>query len=234
MAGSMASVGAARKLWLRWVIANSLGEAVGLGAASLLGAALALGIQAAFGTLAPLVIFVVAVLAGTFEGLVVGAAQSLVLKQALPALRPRHWIAASAAGAFVAWVLGMLPSTLIDFGAAAAGSAPPPDIPDALQYLFAAGLGLLAGPILGFAQWIVLRDHVRGAGWWLPANALGWALGMPLVFMVAGSAPPSGITAGFVLLVLGVIALVGAVVGMVHGAFLIWLLRRGQPRLAST
>jgi heme/copper-type cytochrome/quinol oxidase subunit 4 len=49
---------------------------------------------------------------------------------------------------------------------------------------------------------------------------------MPLVFVVAGSAPPEGITVGFALSVVLTIAAVGAVVGAVHGLALVWLLRR--------
>jgi hypothetical protein len=221
------------QLWWQWVLANAAGEAVGLGAASLIGVALAWTVERTLGAdpeqsqraFAGLAMMAVLVFAGTFEGTVVGVAQALVLRRWLKSLRWKRWVLATAAGALVAWTLGMLPSTLMDLSAEAAG-APAPEISDAMQYAFAVLLGAAAGPILGFAQWMVLRRHVHKAGWWLAANSAGWALGMPLVFVVAGSAPPEGITVGFALSVVLTIAAVGAVVGAVHGLALVWLLRR--------
>jgi hypothetical protein len=209
-------------LYGRWVLANAAAEGIGLGLAFLLGAAIAVSVNALFGTVAPLVVMLVAVLGGTFEGVVVGWGQWLVLRRPFPAISRRAWVLATAGGAFIAWVLGMLPSTLLDFSAAA-GSVPAPEISDALQYLLAAGLGLVAGPVLACAQWLVLRKHVRKAGWWMPANALAWACAMPLTFVVAGNFPPGGITPGFGALMVGAIFLIGGIVGAVHGLALLWL-----------
>jgi hypothetical protein len=46
---------------------------------------------------------------------------------------------------------------------------------------------------------------------------------MPLVFRIAGSAPPEGVTAPFVAEALVWIAVVGGVVGAVHGLVLVRL-----------
>jgi len=40
----------------------------------------------------------------------------------------------------------------------------------------------LMGSLIGLSQWLVLRKHVRQAGWWILACAVGWGL----VFLVTG------------------------------------------------
>ena len=38
--------------------------------------------------------------------------------------------------------------------------------------------GAVLGLVLGTAQWLVLRSHVPGAGWWVAANVVAGALGL--------------------------------------------------------
>jgi hypothetical protein len=40
-------------------------------------------------------------------------------------------------------------------------------------------MGMVLGSIFGFAQWLVLRRHVRRARLWMHANALAWLSGGP-------------------------------------------------------
>lgn len=174
--------------WLRWVGANALSEAIGLSAVLLVG----------FGVLGPLVdglpgawpaivSIAAGVLLGIFEGIIVGGAQGVVLRRRLPQLALRTWILATVIGAMVAWGLGMLPSTLMaaNSGEAEVATA----MPEWLNYVMAAALGLVAGIMLAFTQWLVLRRHVRRAWLWLPANSLAWVVGMPIVFLGMGSIP---------------------------------------------
>lgn len=195
--------------WLGWVAANATAELVGLGVVALGAAGLA-------GTrfFAPALIVL-----GGLEGLVVGAAQAQLLRRRWPALRPSRWIRATVLGAVVAWVLGLLPSLLLDEGSA--GAAPPAW----LQVVLASGLGLVAGPILAAFQVRELRRHVARAGWWLPANAVAWAAAMPVVFQAAGSGRR---VAGLALLLAA-----GAIAGAVHGLVLVALLTAGRPRPAE-
>lgn len=149
-----------------------------------------------------------------------GQAQALVLRRRLPEVR--SWVSATLLGAVAAWALGMLPSTLMSVLGRAEEQSPTP-VSGALQLLLAVPLGLVAGAILGFPQWRVLRRHVRRAGWWLVANALAWACGMPLVFVAAGVRPAAG-TLTTAVMVAASLAAAGAVVGAIHGAFLVRLL----------
>lgn len=224
------AAGRSAGLWWRWVIANSWSEAVGLGTSGLVAALLlvrAEGPAALVGAA-----FAVVVLAGLAEGGVVGWAQARVLRGPLPELAPRRWIVATIVGATVAWTLGMVPPTLVDLsGAATGGEVPEPGL--ALQLALAVLLGAVAGPILGAAQAWVLRAHCPRAWRWLPANALAWALGMPLVFAIAGSAPPGWPPGAVAALVVTTLALVGAVVGAVHGAVLVRMLEERGARTAG-
>ena len=214
-------------LWWRWVAANSWAEVVGLGVS---GAAAGLLLARAGGDAFSVVGagVLVVLLAGVTEGGVVGWAQHRVLRAPLPDLAARRWVGATVIGALAAWTLGMLPSTII--GVAEVGSAEMvAEPPLVLQLVLAVALGLAAGPILGGAQAWVLRDHVARAWRWLPANAAAWAVGMPLVFLVAGGVPPTLHPAAIVSLVALTLALVGAAVGAVHGAVLVRMLAEPPP-----
>ncbi len=216
------------RFWRRWVFANTAGELVGLGAAALAG----YGVVAGFGEPAGAAVlpFAVVMLAvGTFEGAVIGVAQWWVLRSALPDLAARRWIAATALGAFTAWLLGMIPSTIVQLIGVENGGGPP-ELTRGEVTAAAAGLGALLGVVLAVPQWWVLRRVLPRAHWWLPANALAWAAGMPVVFAAAGGMPESASVTVIVLSVLGTIALAGAIVGAVHGAVLVRLLRAVQAR----
>lgn len=157
-----------RAFYRRWIVANGAAEAVGLGTTLVLGTLAAPLMGQTTDVAAVVGGALVAIVLGTLlEGVVVGWAQERVLGRELPALRPSAWIVATALGAGLAWLVGMVPSTMMalhDTGSAAT----PPSEPSALwKYTLAAALGLVAGPILGCAQWLVLRRLVRGASRWL-------------------------------------------------------------------
>jgi len=213
-------------LWFRWVLANAIGEVVGLGTAAVVGVGLAWTIEKTMGAFGSLAMAGVMILVGTLEGIVVGIAQWLVLRRPIQNMSWRVWVLATAIGAFVAWTLGMIPSTLMATNtAAAAAAAPPPEMSDVVMYGLAALMGAVLGPILGLPQWLVLRRHVQKAGWWVLANAAAWALGMPVVFVGASSVPPGGFGLGVVVVGIVTGASAGAVVGAVHGLALVWLLQ---------
>jgi len=90
-------------------------------------------------------------------GLLTGAVQYGLLRRILP--RMGWWVLATAGG----WLLGMfLVAAFIR-----------------LHWMGRADLDLtlvLMGLSIGFAQWLVLRRRLPGAGWWLVASLLGWGL----------------------------------------------------------
>jgi hypothetical protein len=209
-----------RGFWLRWVGANALAEMIGLGVAGLVGVQVFAGGPANLGQ--ALVGIAPAIIAGAFEGLVVGWAQWSVLRQRLPGMRARSWIGATVLGAFVAWCLGMLPSTLMSLAPqpTAAQTGPSP-FEGPLVYPLAMGMGAVLGVILGLPQWAVLRRWAPRGWRWIAANSAAWALGMPIIFVVAGGVSPGLPVAAIAAMVLATLALAGAVVGAVHGAVLV-------------
>jgi hypothetical protein len=219
-------------LYRRWIAANALAELIGLGGSlATVGAIFWL----AGGVETPLIVIVMALIAilfGTlFEGVIVGLFQWRVLREVFPAITRRVWVTATAVGAGLAWTLGMIPSTVMSLTAA----PPPPgepaltyEPPALLVYGLAGGMGLLLGAILSAAQWRVLRGHARGAGGWIPANMLAWALGLPLTFVGTTSLPSDAPPTPAILIPMIAVSTLaaGAVVGAVHGIILMRLARR--------
>jgi hypothetical protein len=111
----------------------------------------------------------VLLLAGAAEGAVLGSGQALVLRRALPALTAGRWVAATAAAASFAYLVGLAPSTW----AAALPSWPP-----LLLWPVAAVLGVALLLSIGFAQWLVLRRHLVRSARWIATTAGAWLLGL--------------------------------------------------------
>ncbi len=118
-------------------------------------------------------------------GILVALIQSVLLRRYIPV--SLRWILASL-GAVAGGALVVIGPGRID--------------PDTALL---AGVGLY-GFLAGVLQWLVLRRHVARAGWWVPANILGWIAAIP-----AGdiNGPPGW-----------------ALYGAITGAVLVFLLRR--------
>ena len=153
--------GGGRPALARWIIAVTVGEALGFAVAAVaaIGAA-ALALPDPWRYLA-------LVCAGAVEGATLGAAQLV----GMGAHRPpaRLWIAATALGAAIAWSIGMLPSTF----------ALPLMSPLGIVMLVVGGVALLAS--IPVAQWLVIRSRAHAARW-IPVNMGAWALGVLWTF----------------------------------------------------
>jgi hypothetical protein len=212
----------------RWVLANTLGEVLGLGGTGALGWLLVGRGGEPSAVRGVLLAFTVAVLSGVVEATVVGLLQHRAVHPWLPALSRRSWWWATLWGALTAYVLGWLPSTVIALMSVEDGREPAAQPAQWLVLLGAAGLGVVAGVVLAFAQALVLRHHVDRAWRWLPANMLAWMVGMPMVFLGVDLAVRTGTAGGAVVVVVMTLALTGAVVGVINGSFLV---RMVPPRL---
>jgi hypothetical protein len=95
-------------------------------------------------------------------GLVIGVLQYILLRLHLP--RMGWWIVATILG----WLLGLIGSRLLY------SSLYRPFDQSALwiEVLLTALIGLS----MGIAQWLVLRQRVPQAGWWIVANLIGWGV----------------------------------------------------------
>jgi hypothetical protein len=216
------------KLWQRWVIANALGELLGLGTVAVVGFFIFQRAGEPTSIAQALAFAAVFILLGAFEGLVIGLAQRQVLRTLLPSVR--GWVLATVVGAMVAWAVGMVPSTVANFlqqGATATQASSEP--PLVLILLLAAGLGAVAGPLLAAFQWRSLRRVIPDKAWqWLPANAAAWALGMPAIFLGAQANEFTSSATAIACLVALAIFTAGALVGAVHGRVLLGLARAGE------
>jgi hypothetical protein len=75
----------------------------------------------------------------------------------------------------------------------------------------------LVGLVMGILQWVVLRQYLRRAGWWILASAVGWSGGWAIALALA----PQGI---------GILTepLLGAAIGTLQ-----WLVLRRQLHQAG-
>jgi len=91
---------------------------------------------------------------------------------------------------------------------------------------------LMVGLAGGIVQWLAMREGVKRAGWWVPANTLGMTAGalVGLVIVFASAEAVLGVAfldtdLGFAVVMTIFGALAGAVGGAITGAVLVRLLR---------
>lgn len=213
------------RLYWRWIHANGWAEAIGLGMTLILAWIMPLPSEAAGDRTSLLVRAAVSVMLGTIlEGVVVGMAQAAVLADYLPFSR-RHWIGATAAGAGLAWLLGIVPSTAAALAGADQPHATPVEPGAVVQFAFAIALGLVLGFILGSAQWFVLRRYSSAAWRWIWANMAAWAVGMPAIFVGMELVPWRLGGIAVIVSAFGACWISGGLVGAVHGLVLMSIAR---------
>lgn len=133
-----------------------------------------------------------------------------------------RWLLATTTG----WMIGLVILALIPETTATLVARPA---------LVEAALLMLSGTLSSVLQWLILRQHIRRAGWWVPASAAGWLGGfvlfllftVPSVSVVGMSTATTG-----PLLRLSLGAMAGAGVGAATGV-LQWLILRRQIRQAG-
>lgn len=213
-------------LYLRWILANALGELLGLGATFAIGIGLFSGLAESPGWLPTLLTAVLMTASGAIEGGVVGWLQWQVLRGPFPMVMRGVWVRATILGAVVAWALGAV-TMVIGSLSASSGEQTMQEPDPTFMLVMEVSMGLAAGLILAFPQWRVLRYAVKHFWVWLPANSLAWGLGMPLIFAGVDQAMAAGSTWAAVALFALHLLLTGALAGAVHGLALVWL--RSRP-----
>jgi hypothetical protein len=211
------------QLWTRWTLANAFSEMFGLGLTFALTGLVFSKLDSQQTIASILLAFALAVASGGIEATIVGLAQWWAMHPWFPLINKFVWWRATLIGALVAYVLGYLPSTLMNMGEATASSAPMAEPPQWIILLLAAGMGAVGGVVLSFAQWLAIRREVRGAGVWIPANMLAWTFGMPIIFWGIDLAFEMSVLWQSILVMAGTLFVSGAVVGAIHGRFLVSL-----------
>ena len=211
------------QLWSRWTLANAFSELFGL-ALTFLITGLVFSKLDGLGTITSIFLsFVLAVASGAVEATIVGLAQWWAMRPWFPSIERFAWWRGTMVGALIAYVLGYLPSTLMNMGEAPASSAPMAEPPQWIVLLLAAGMGAIGGAVLSFAQWLVMRGKVKRAGAWIPANMLAWMFGMPVIFWGIDMAFKMSALWQSVALMALTLIIAGAIVGGIHGVFLVRL-----------
>ena len=148
---------------------------------------------------------------GALAGATFGTFQRFVLRRTIPQVN--RWIWVSTAGFAIAFTV------VWALGGARYGDLAHHALPHAIDLAGPLG-GALIGAVFGASQWLILRRHVRGAGWWVPANIGGFVAG----WILAAATPVDGVPAHFV----GG-SVVGLVLAAITGAALVWSLRQRRP-----
>lgn len=148
------------------------------------------------------------------------------MRKIINRITKRTWILATLIGAVIAWTLGMLPSTIMSL--TNQGESTPTAMSEFQVILLAGIMGIVLGLILAIPQWIILRKYLERANWWLGANSVAWAVGMPIVFFIAGSISEGAAKLQIITTLLLGLAINGAIVGAIHGWVLIYMVLKTQ------
>lgn len=157
-----------RGLWLAWFLASLIGYAVGM----FLGASVAYGLfdkDTFDGTMG--------VTLGIVMGTIGGFAQWVILRERFAGAG--WWILASALGFATVFSMG--------------GTVRPNENPAMIGVRMAIAFGLVAGIL----QWIILRQKVTRAGWWVLANILGLLvgeMGFPISIAISAATGNDGLS----------------------------------------
>ena len=194
-------------LWLRWVLATVagftltrvVGVPVGLIAGSIIAAWAVGGVpEDKMENIVSWVVF--GVVAYGLAGAATGMMQWLILRRHLKGAS--WWVLSSALSFAMGAALGFLASGLLEVLGTPTGA-----------FLII----VASGPVVGTAQWVVLRRQVYRAGWWILATSLAWGLGWSIELLTGSLAFVAS----------------GIVVAAITGAVLVWLLRRPAPSVES-
>ncbi|WP_346109870.1 nitroreductase/quinone reductase family protein [Nonomuraea maheshkhaliensis] len=205
------------RLWWRWTKAVTLGEITGFAVPAVVAAQVA-GPEWTLLGIGPLLQGAAIVMAGAVEGMILGLAQAYVLRAALPAIPTRAWVRATAAGAVIAWSVGVLPIVL--------GERIVRWPPAVLVLL---GLSLLGS--MGLLQARVLRGQVREAWRWVIASAGSWLIALGAFALVTTPLWQEG-QPGWLVVTIGVLGgvVMAATVAALTGAAIVRLLSSGDDR----
>jgi hypothetical protein len=191
--------------WLWWVLANTVGFAVGFSVGFTVGMAVGEALSEGVGFSVPGAV-VVAV-----AGASVGIVQWLVLRQQVS--RAGWWVLASIVSFVVGETVGEVVGETVVF---ALGFTWYEAVAFAEAVIFA-----VVGASVGIAQWLVLRQQVSRAGWWVLASIVGFVVSIAMGRAVGFTLYEAVAFAEAV-----VFAVVGAGYGAITGGVMVWLLRQ--------
>ena len=177
-------------IFKHWIIANSIGETLGLAGAALIS-------SIAFGAMPEsvepfhlLLFFLLVALAGLIEGGLLGHFQAKTLRHIFDQIPTSIWTMRTMLAGAICWILGASPFVYFSlFVGAEAVIVQEPSI--WMLLLFSALSGLILGGIIGYVQGGLLKKQGVSRWSWGLSSALGWLIGVSIIFLFA-SLPNEG------------------------------------------
>ena len=116
------------------------------------------------------------ILGGMTGGGFVGLCQWIILRRRVS--RINGWIGLTVAGWVIGWTITLWGTDLTEqlFSALPIGWATGPIEQGSPNLMLSAAALVVGGAVVGSGQWLLLRQNVRRAGWWILATAIGWVI----------------------------------------------------------
>lgn len=213
----------AQLLWW-WILLCAFAECAGVALAALWYGAVAVGFGEPDDIVARIGVWLLLTAAAVPEGLVLGGLQATGLRWFLPELSLRRFVGATIAVGLIGWGIGSF-IPLFVFHEPAGADAIEPSLMAVAG--FAAVFGSAIGSVFGAFQAWALPVGAASRLRWVAANAVGWALALPLIYMAAQwAADSTGVAPKVLLWAAG-----GGAAGLTIGtatAVVIPALRRGE------
>lgn len=202
------------RLLYRWVCLCAAAELLGIGSAAVWYGAVNIWVGEPSALALRLGAWLLMSLAAVPEGLILGGLQVIGLRWFFPATSRSRWILATTAVGLVGWGIGTaIPLFMIEPTGPEHGAEPSLAATAAFSAVFGVGIGA----VFGLAQSWALPPQARPRRLWVACNAIGWALGLPLIYMAAQvAADQAGWTLRLLLWALGGVG-AGASVGVATG-----------------
>jgi len=168
---------------LRWIALCAVAELLGIGAAAAWYGAMNVIVGEPEAIAARLGAWLLMALAAIPEGVILGGLQVLGLRWFFARVSAARWILATTALGFLGWGIGAFIPLFVVGEPATGGEFAEPGL--ATTAAFAAVFGVAVGALFGLAQSTALPRAARRRWSWVLANAAGWMLGLPAIYVAA-------------------------------------------------
>lgn len=203
-----------RNILSEWIITTAGSEAIGLLIPIIIGLAVAFFTGKTPSPATEIIMLTTMTLAGFLEGILLGFFQWNILKKYSGKINVADWAQFTALAVILGWSLGMLPTPIGE-------NIRDPNSIFINSVVFLAPLFLA---LIGFAQWMSMRKHVKHAGKWVLANTIAWPIGIAAAIAVLSFLPPDYPAAIWIITGIMVGIMMGAMVGAITGIALVKVL----------
>ncbi len=148
---------------------------------------------------------------GALAGAIVGLGQRFALRSSVP------WAHQWVGGTVIGWTLGgaiLMSLTRMSYTTTMDTSNNNASLLETITWF----TWFAFGAAIGFSQWLILRQHVRRAAWWIGASSLGWGLSVVvIVIAIQNAAQLTHLMEGEGIIGVGVVLLIIGLVSSIPG-----------------